>query len=63
MLVTSSKALQNHRSILLPSSGKNCNEINGGSERLIPGEGGGVKKRKPNSSCYRSELMGIGRVT
>lgn len=63
MLVTSSKALQNHKSVVLPCSGKTCNENNWGSERLSVGEGGGVKKRKPNGSCYRSELTGIDRVT
>lgn len=63
MLVTSSKALQNHRSIVLPCSGKTCNENNGGSDRLSPGKGGRVKKRKPNNSCYRSKLTGIGRIT
>lgn len=63
MLVTSSKALQVHRSVVLPCSGKTCNENNWGPDRLSPGKGGGVKKWKPNSSCYRSELTGIGRVT
>lgn len=37
-------------------------EITEGSNRLSPGEGG-VEKRKPNSSCYRSKLMSIGRIT
>lgn len=27
------------------------------SDRLCPGESGGVKKRRPNSSCYRSKLV------